>query len=99
MEFASFILNFNQAFAIISVLTLTFTFFFKSKKKLLYLIYYLIVLVMINYFVITQKDFIFENFPNQAYGMLILLSLSYIVFFRSLYLFISAKKSEKDIVN
>lgn len=80
MEFASFILNFNQIFAIISVLTLTFTFFFKSKKKLLYLIYYLIVLVMINYFVITQKDFIFENFPNQAYGMLILLSQLYCLF-------------------
>jgi len=96
LEFANFVLNFMQIFILVSVLTLIFSFLFKSKKELVYTVYHLILLVMINYFVITQKDFIFENFPKQAYGMLILLLLSYFVFFRSVYIFISAKKSERN---
>ena len=99
MEFANFVLNFMQVFTLVSLLTLIFSFIFKKKKELVYIVYYLILLVMINYFVITQKDYIFENFPKQAYGMLILLLLSYFVLFRSVYLFVSAKKSERDIVN
>ena len=99
MEFANFVLNFMQIFTLVSLLTLIFSFFFKNKKELVYIVYYLILLVMINYFVITQKDYIFENFPKQAYGMLILLLLSYFVFFRSVYFFVSAKKTERDIVN
>lgn len=85
-----------QVFTLVSVLTLIFSFLLKNKKNLIYLGYYLILLVMINYFVITQKDFIFENFPKQAYGMLILLLLSYFVFFRSVYFFIREKKSERN---
>ena len=99
MEFASFVLNFMQIFTLVSVLTLIFSFFFKNKKELVYIVYYLILLVMINYFVIAQKDYIFENFPKQAYGMLILLLLSYFIFFRSVYFFVSAKKTKRDIVN
>ena len=92
MEFAYFVLNFMQVFILVFVLTLIFSFLFKSKKELVYTVHNLILLVMINYFVITQKDFIFENFPKQAYSMLILLLLSYFVFFRSVYIFLSAKK-------
>ena len=99
MEFANFVLNFMQVFTLVSLLTLIFSFIFKNRKELVYVVYYLILLVMINHFVITQKDYIFENFPKQAYGMLILLLLSYFVFFRSVYFFVSAKKTERDIVN
>lgn len=99
MEFANFVLNFMQIFTLVSVLTLIFSFLYKNKKELVYIVYYLVLLVMINYFVIIQKDYIFENFPKQAYGMLILLLLSYFVFLRRVYLFVSAKKSKRDIVN
>ena len=99
MEFANFVLNFMQVFTLVSLLTLIFSLIFKNRKELVYAVYYLILLVMINYFVLTQKDYIFENFPKQAYGMLILLLLSYFVFFRSVYMLVSAKKSERDMVN
>ena len=96
MEFSNFVMSFNQLFILFSVLSLLSLFIFRNKKDLVSVIISLILLIMINYFVITQKDYIFDNFPKQAYGMLILLFLMYFVFFRDLYLFIKAKKAERD---
>ncbi|MFJ5771662.1 hypothetical protein [Psychrobacillus sp. NPDC093180] len=97
MAFADFVFNFLQLFTLLAVLTLLFAFLFKDKKILVYLVFNLILLIMINYFVITQKDFMFEHFPKQAYGMLLLLLLMYINFFRSVYSFIKIKKSERPM--
>lgn len=95
MEFANFVLSFMQIFTLVLVLSLISSFFFKNKKELFSVVLNLILLLMINYFVLTQKDFIFDNFPKQAYGMLILLLLMYFTFFRSVYSFIRTKKSER----
>ncbi|MDI2588522.1 hypothetical protein OR571_15720 [Psychrobacillus sp. NEAU-3TGS] len=97
MEFADFVFNFLQLFTLLAVLILLFAFLFKDKKILVYLVFNLILLIMTNYFGITQKDYMFEHFPKQAYGMLLLLLLMYINFFRSVYSLIKIKKSERPM--
>ena len=97
MEFAEFTLGFMQVFTIVLVLSLLASFIFKNKKELVSMSSNLMILVMINYFVFTQKDFIFENFPKQASGMVILLIIMYFAFFRSVYLFIKGRKPEEVI--
>ncbi|KGR76969.1 hypothetical protein [Ureibacillus sinduriensis] len=96
MEFANYVLSFMYIFIIVSIATLLFSFLFKKKKDLIYVIYYFILLVMIHSFLALQKDFILQSFPKQTYGVLILLLLNYFVFFRRLYLVVSAMKSEGD---
>ncbi|KOO51659.1 hypothetical protein AMD00_04150 [Viridibacillus arvi] len=91
MEFANFALGFMQILALVSVLYLIFSFFFRDKKEIISVIFNFILLIMINYFVITQKDFMFDNFTNYLYGFIVLLLLMYFVFFRSLYSYIKTK--------
>lgn len=98
MEFENFTLKFLQYFSIFLFLALISSFLFKNKKPLIVVITNFILLVFVHVFVISQKAFIFENFPNYAYGMLILLVLMYIVFFRDLYSYINAIKSGKNSI-
>lgn len=93
MEFANFVVGFMQIYIFVLVISLIFSFVFKNRRDLISLIENLIVLIMTNYFVITQKDYIFDNFPKYYNLVLILLLLIYLVFFRDLYSFIKAKKS------
>lgn len=94
MEFANFTLNFMQIFTLVLVLSLVASFVFRNHKELVSIISNLFILIMINYFVFTQKDFIYENFPKQTFVMVILLLIMYFAFFRSVYSYIKGKKSE-----
>ncbi|MGE6488591.1 hypothetical protein ACQKE5_09875 [Paenisporosarcina sp. NPDC076898] len=51
---------------------------------------------MIHYFMLAQRDFIFDKYPKIAYPMITLMLLAYYIFFRELYSLIKTKKFEKD---
>ena len=95
MEFAKAVLGFQQILILIFVTWLISSFLFKNKKELVSVVISFALLVNINYLFITQKDFMFENFPKQTYGGLILSSLMYFVFFRDVYIFIRSRKTKR----
>jgi hypothetical protein len=51
---------------------------------------------MAHYFIIAQRDYIFDEYPKIAYPMIVLILLGYFIFFKELYSYIKTKKSERD---
>lgn len=93
MEFENFALNFFRVWILILLLLSAASLIFKKQKELVVMISSLIILAMLNYFIFTQKDFIFENFPKQAYVLVLVSVIMYFSFFRSVYSFIKGRKS------
>ncbi|PYF06365.1 hypothetical protein BJ095_11068 [Ureibacillus chungkukjangi] len=95
MEFANFTVIFLELLALFLFLSVLFEFVFKNKKVLISVLRNFILLVFINFFVISQHEYMFENFRKHAYGMWALLFLMYFIFIRDLYSYIKSIKSER----
>jgi len=93
MEFANFTANFLQLLGFSLLLCVTASFVFKNKKELISLITKFLLLVFVNVFVISQFDFMVNNFPNHTYGMIGLLILTYFICIKDLYAYIKSKKT------
>ncbi|MCM3389606.1 hypothetical protein M3649_15880 [Ureibacillus chungkukjangi] len=95
MEFANFTVIFLELLALFLFLSVLFEFVFKNKKVLISVLRNFILLVFINFFVISQHEYMFENFRKYAYGMWAMLFLMYFIFIRDLYSYINSIKSER----
>ena len=95
MEFANFTVIFLELLALFLFLSVLFSFLFKNRKALISVLRSFILLVFINFFVISQHDYMFENFQKYAYGMWALLFLMYFIFIRDLYSYLKSIKSER----
>ena len=62
-EFENFALNFFRVWILILVLLSAASLIFKKQKELAVMISSLIILAMLNYFIFTQKDYIFLKIP------------------------------------
>lgn len=95
MEFARSALAFNQFLILFFIVSLISSFIFKNKRELVSVIKSLIFLVIVNYFVLIHKDFMFDHFPKQSYGVLVMVLLMYFVFFRDVFEYVKLRKSER----
>jgi hypothetical protein len=96
VEVTIFVINFLWIFVLANVLFLVARFIFNKHKQLISVIYNFILLIMIHYFIIAQRDYIFDEYPKIAYPLMALMLLAYYIFFRELYSLIKTKKLEKD---
>ncbi|MFB5089585.1 hypothetical protein PGC35_20785 [Psychrobacillus sp. PGGUH221] len=96
MESELFAIDVLWAFVLVNVVYLVSILFFRKHKQLISVIHILILLIMAQYFIIAQRDYIFDEYPTIAYPMIAVVLLSYYVFFRDLNSFIKTKKFERD---
>lgn len=96
MEISIFVRNFLWAFVILGVAHLVSILIFKKYKQLISLIHTLLLLILTQYFIIAQRDYIFDKYPTVAYLTIAFALLGYYIFFRDLNSFIKTKKSERD---
>lgn len=94
-EITVFAIAFLETFALAGVLYLVSLLIIKKHKQVISVIYYLSILIMVHYFIIGQRDYIFNEYPTIAYSMIVLMLLGYYIFFRELFSFIKMKKSER----
>ncbi len=96
MEVTRFVIDSLWTYVLAGVLYLVSLLIFKKHKQLISVIYYLILLIMAHYFIIAQRNYIFDEYPKIAYPMIVLILLGYYIFFKEMYSFIKTKKYERD---
>jgi hypothetical protein len=84
MEISLFVLDALWALVIAGVAYLVSLLIFRKHKQLISVIYDLILLIMAQYFIIAQRDYIFDDYPTIAYPTIALVLLGYYTFFRDL---------------
>lgn len=96
MEIALLMKDLMWIFIFTCVVFLVSTLIFRKHHQLIQLIYTLALLILTQYFIIAQRDYIFDKYPKTAYAALGLAILMYFTFIRELISLIKTKKSEKD---
>ena len=89
MEATELAINFLWAFVLTNVLFLIALVIFKKHKQLIAVIYYFILLIMV------QRDYIFED-SKTVFPFIALILLGYYIFFRELFSFIKTKKTASN---
>lgn len=96
MEISLFVVDALWAFVVVSVAYVVFILIFRKHKQLISVVHTLILLILTQYFIIAQRDYIFNEYPTITYPTIALVLLGYYIFFRDLNLFIKSKKTESD---
>lgn len=84
-EIIYFFVNIVEFWSIMVLLYFVFYLFLRKHKKIITVIYEMILLIMLHYIIIAQRDYIFEELSWRAYVWIILLLIGYFAFGRDLY--------------
>lgn len=91
-EISLFVIDALWAFVILSVVYVISVLVFRKHKQLISIIHTFLLLLFTHYFIIVQRDYLFDEYPTTAYLTIALALLGYYIFIRDLYSFIKTKK-------
>jgi len=95
-EISLFMIDVLWAVVILGVLHVISVLVFKEHKQMISIIHTFLLLLVTHYFIIAQRDYLFNEYPTAAYLTIALVLLGYYIFFRDLNSFIRKKKSERE---
>ncbi|WP_394189942.1 hypothetical protein [Paenisporosarcina quisquiliarum] len=95
-EISLFMINALWAFVILGVVHLLSILVFSKHKQMISMIHTFLLLLLIHYFIITQREYLFDEYRATAYLTIALVLLGYYIFFRNLKSFIRTRKSERE---
>ena len=96
MEISLFMINALWAFVILGVVHVLSILVFSKHKQMISIIHTFLLLLFTQYFIIAQREYLFDEHPTAAYLTIALVLLGYYIFFRDLNSFIRTKKSDRN---
>lgn len=94
-EVSLFAISALWAFAILGLVYVVSVLVFRKHKQLISIMNTFLLLLWTHYFIIAQRDYLFDEYPTAAYLMIALALLGYYIFIRDLKVFIDTKKSDR----
>ena len=95
-EISLFMINALWAFVILGVVHVLSIIVFRKHKQMISTIHTFLLLLLTHYFIIAQREYLFDEYPTAGYLTIALVLLGYYIFFRDLNSFIKIKKSVRD---
>lgn len=89
-------INALWAFVIMGVVHVLSVLVFSKHKQMISIIHTFLLVLFTHYFIIAQREYLFDENPTAAYLMIALVLLGYYILFKDLNSFIKTKKSERD---
>jgi len=98
-ELSLFMIIALWAFVILGVVHVLSILVFRKHKQMISIIHTILLLLFTHYFIIAQRDYLFDEYPTAGYSTIALVLLGYYIFIRDLNSFIKTKKFERDSSN
>ena len=95
-EISLFMINALWAFVILGVVQVISLLVFRKHKQMISIIHTFLLLLFTHYFIIAQREYLFDQYPTAGYLTIALVLLGYYIFIRNLNSFIKPKKSERE---
>ena len=91
-EISLFMINALWAFVILGIVHVLSILVFSKHKQMISIIHTFLLLLFTHYFIIAQRDYLFDEYPTAAYLTIALALLGYYIFIRDLYSFKKTRK-------
>ncbi len=91
-EISLFMINALWAFVILGVVYVLSVLVFSKHKQMISIIHTFLLLLFTHYFIIAQREYLFDEYPTGAFLTIALVLLGYYIFFKDLNSFIKTKK-------
>ncbi len=95
-EISLFMINALWAFVILGVVHVLSVLVFSKHNQMISIIHTFLLLLLTHYFIIAQREYLFDEYPTAAYLTIALVLLGYYIFFRDLNSFFKIKKSDRN---
>ena len=86
-----FMINALWAFVILGVVQVISLLVFRKHKQMISIIHTFLLLLFTHYFIIAQREYLFDQYPTAGYLTIALVLLGYYIFIRNLNSFIKSK--------
>lgn len=91
-EISLFMINALWAFVILGVVYVLSVLVFSKHKQMISIIHTFLLLLFTHYFIIAQREYLFDEYPTGAFLTIALVLLGYYIFFKDLNSFIKTNK-------